>query len=467
MANNSITVRMYNQNNLGDCFLLKIQEQDYLKYILIDFGSYESGNEKRENEIAKDIHDTIGNEPLTIVLTHQHKDHLSGFINSKTIFDKINVDEVWLSFLDDPLDKDAEAMRSVTEKFWKVNKENKVKLKEKFPNQENNKIINAMLAAKEGIDGFGEELYAETQVGGSAISNLREWSKDNVKFLSPGEIVNLNETRVYVLGPPKKFEFLKKLNPSKSEAVHSMNAMLELNGLEISANLLNDALNSKRNNFPFSEQYSRKRNDTSITETSVSKQISNYDFPESAWRKIDFDWLNDVGRMSLHMDNLTNNSSLVLAFELPISKKVLLFVGDAQIGNWKSWFEVEFESSKVKAKELLARTVLYKSGHHSSHNATLLEALNLMNDKELVIMIPVNEAVSTNRHFSMLKPGMLEGYNRKSKGRVLRSDTVFQPSIDINTEHPFMDKDSEFATKITRKSDATEQNHLYLEYTVS
>jgi beta-lactamase superfamily II metal-dependent hydrolase len=463
MENNSITVRMYNQNNLGDCFLLKIQEQDYLKYILIDFGSYESGNEKRENEIAKDIHDTIGNEPLTIVLTHQHKDHLSGFINSKAIFDKINVDEVWLSFLDDPLDKDAEAMKSVTEKFWKVNKDNKAKLKEKFPNQEGHEVINAMIEAKEGIDQF----YAETQVGGSAISNLREWSKDNVKFLSPGEIVNLNETKVYVLGPPKKFEFLKKLNPNKSEAVHSMNAMMELNGLEISANLLNDALNSKRNNFPFSELYSKKRNDASIVETSAYKQINNYDSPESAWRKIDFDWLNDVGRMSLHMDNLTNNSSLVLAFELPVSKKVLLFVGDAQIGNWKSWFEVKFKKSKVKAKDLLARTVLYKSGHHSSHNATLLEALNLMNDKELVIMIPVNETVSTNRHFSMLKPGMLEGYNRKSKGRVLRSDTVFQPSIDINTEHPFVNENDAFAAKIIRKNDLTEQNHLYLEYTVS
>ena len=143
------------------------------------------------------------------------------------------------------------------------------------------------------------------------------------------------------------------------------------------------------------------------------------------------------------------------------------FVGDAQIGNWKSWDKVEFENSKVKSKELLSRTVLYKSGHHSSHNATLLEGLNLMNEKELVIMIPVNEKVSTNRRFSMLKNGMLAGYNRKSKGRVLRSDTVFQPSIDINTEHTFIDANSEFSKKITVIQDATNQNHLYLEYTVS
>lgn len=467
MAKNSITVRMYNQNNLGDCFLLKIEEEGYLKYILIDFGSYESGNEKRENEIAESISKTIGTNPLTIVLTHQHKDHLSGFINSKKIFDKIKVDEVWLSFLDDPLDDDATAMKSVTEKFWKVNKDNKTKLKEKFPIHEDFKVINAMLEAKEGIDGFGEKLYAETQVGGGAITNLREWSNDNIQFLSPGEIVKLNETKVYVLGPPKKFEDLKKLNPNKSEAVHSMNAMLELNSLEISANLLNDALNSRRVNFPFSGQYSTKKGEIPQDKNDVmsARQMKIYDDEKD--RKIDFDWLNDVGRMSLHMDNLTNNSSLVLAFELPVSKKVLLFVGDAQIGNWKSWFGVEFENSKVKTKDLLSRTVLYKAGHHSSHNATLLEGLNLMNEKELVIMIPVNEAVSTNRNFSMLKPGMLAGYNRKSKGRVLRSDTVFQPSIDINTEHTFIDANSDFSKKITKVNDSTDESHLYIEYTVS
>lgn len=33
------------------------------------------------------------------------------------------------------------------------------------------------------------------------------------------------------------------------------------------------------------------------------------------------------------LNNLTNNSSLVLAFELVKAKKVLLFVGDAQTGN--------------------------------------------------------------------------------------------------------------------------------------
>lgn len=51
----------------------------------IDFGSYESGNQAREKEIAESIRDTVQKNPLTVVLTHQHKDHLSGFISAKAI----------------------------------------------------------------------------------------------------------------------------------------------------------------------------------------------------------------------------------------------------------------------------------------------------------------------------------------------------------------------------------------------
>ena len=39
------------------------------------------------------------------------------------------------------------------------------------------------------------------------------------------------------------------------------------------------------------------------------------------------------------MNKATNNANLVLAFELSKGGKVLLFVGDAQAGNWWSWSE--------------------------------------------------------------------------------------------------------------------------------
>lgn len=73
------------------------------------------------------------------------------------------------------------------------------------------------------------------------------------------------------------------------------------------------------------------------------------------------------------MNNDTNNASLVLAFELGRGGKVLLFAADAQRGNWISWADAETPDGdrRVSTKDLLGRTVLYKVGHHCSHNATL------------------------------------------------------------------------------------------------
>src|ERR1044071_4881320 len=103
----SLTVRMYNQQNLGDCFLLKFKDGIKESFILIDFGSYVSGNEEREIEIAQDILKTVGKKPITIVLTHQHKDHLTGFISAADLLKKLNVEELWFSYLDDPTGKEA------------------------------------------------------------------------------------------------------------------------------------------------------------------------------------------------------------------------------------------------------------------------------------------------------------------------------------------------------------------------
>ncbi len=73
------------------------------------------------------------------------------------------------------------------------------------------------------------------------------------------------------------------------------------------------------------------------------------------------------------MNTGVNNTSLVLAFELPTSRKILLFIGDAQRGNWISWADLEWKDGNetITARDLLSRTVLYKVGHHGSHNATL------------------------------------------------------------------------------------------------
>ncbi|TIX03162.1 MAG: hypothetical protein E5V44_15695, partial [Mesorhizobium sp.] len=80
---------------------------------------------------------------------------------------------------------------------------------------------------------------------------------------------------------------------------------------------------------PLKEKTRRKK----ATKSGVRKL---YDAPAEKWRRIDSDWTGSIEALALKMDSDTNNTSLALAFELP-DGQVLLFPGDAQVGNWLSW----------------------------------------------------------------------------------------------------------------------------------
>ena len=53
---------------------------------------------------------------------------------------------------------------------------------------------------------------------------------------------------------------------------------------------------------------------------------------DQSWRRIDLDWLGMSADLAMQLDDRTNNTSLVLAFEFTDTKRVLLFTADAQVG---------------------------------------------------------------------------------------------------------------------------------------
>ncbi len=93
--------------------------------------------------------------------------------------------------------------------------------------------------------------------------------------------------------------------------------------------------------------------------------------PEVAWRRIDDDWLFASADLAMQFDSRTNNTSLVLAFEIENTGRVMLFAADAQIGNWMSWQDIVWNDADniVTGPDLLARTVYLKVGHHGSERA--------------------------------------------------------------------------------------------------
>ena len=113
-------VRMYRLGELGDCFLLCFEQGGAKSHMLIDCGSFRNSaaSKARLTEVVEDIRARLDGARLDVVAgTHQHNDHLSGFVHCEAAFREIGVDQVWLSWLDDDRDPVARSVGSESKKL--------------------------------------------------------------------------------------------------------------------------------------------------------------------------------------------------------------------------------------------------------------------------------------------------------------------------------------------------------------
>ena len=166
-----------------------------------------------------------------------------------------------------------------------------------------------------------------------------------------------------------------------------------------------------------------------------------------------------------------NNTSLVLAIELTNTtpRKVLLFPGDAELGNWLSWYTREWEGAgangeTVKVEDLLRRTVFYKVGHHGSHNATLKgKGLERMNKPELIAFIPVDSKwADESEGWTHPAVNVLKALKKETDNRVFRTDKIPPKKPDKWST----DKWNKFVEDYKLNWD-TSNNNLWIECTIS
>ena len=112
-----VKVRMYRQG-LGDCFLLAFPGQKGKPFfMLIDCGvivGQVPGKRPGIQEVAQHIKDSTGGRLDLLVATHQHWDHLSGFVDAKEVFQKMKVGQVWLAWTENPADAFCRSIRSAS-----------------------------------------------------------------------------------------------------------------------------------------------------------------------------------------------------------------------------------------------------------------------------------------------------------------------------------------------------------------
>ena len=293
-----------------------------------------------------------------------------------------------------------------------------------------------------------------------------------VVYLEPGQAVTTPGPaglKAYVLGPPRSEQRLFKARPSAGDRKETY---LDGDGLTLAEHLekgLASRLRAVGDNdgepplrddevpFPMRYHVSAEAVRAAAPDDPRLGYLRRAYYECEDWRRIDADWLGAAGALALKLDANTNNTSLVLAFETP-AKRVLLFAADAQVGNWLSWYDQDYgaEEPKVRVEELLARTVLYKVGHHGSHNATLKElGLDRMSNPNLVALIPVVEQDAAKRSWRMPYGSILTKLLDASNGRVLRGDAAAgqNPAGEIVCE------DQAFLDRVT-----TAEDDLFVEY---
>ena len=514
-----VRVRMYRQG-LGDCFLVTISRTRGSPFhLMIDCGvilGTEDASEKMQ-KVVKNIIAVTGGKVDVLAVTHEHWDHLSGFVDAGHLFApksehgerksprparQLEVGQVWMAWTEDPADASAAALRRErnerVERLTGFVERMRMRFKgslQSEPTEEQERTVrmqgiqlrrdreaytsmeripakacahNFGLAAQ--VMGVGEILsYFGVGLDGTkpkrstrdALEFAKRLSNEPLRYCRPSAgpwtQKDLPGVRIFVLGPPQDERRLRKTGSAtelyKLDGVGAPVSFF-VGGPSVSlgeprtqeqADEQKKAQDQKDWQQPFDAVFRRglKALEKTSTETGDGAPDTVSDFfrrhyfgaavdsiePEQDWRRIEDDWLGAAAEFALQLDNATNNTSLVLAIELTELDKVLLFVADAQVGNWLSWHELSWtirdeagRRERVTGLDLLTKTIFYKVGHHGSHNATLrAKGLELMRSNEFVAFIPVNEAMAKKKGWGQMPlPGLVAALEKR--GRVVRAD---------------------------------------------
>lgn len=482
----SVAVRMY-RIGLGDCFFLTFQDGERRSHVLIDCGTLGVSDPDRSVGTAAVGEHLLQQLPQgcidLVIATHEHADHLSGFRDDDSPFRRMTFANVWMSWCEKPGDPLAERLKARKAAAVRA-------LQAARPALAANGHTGRLQALDNVLEFAGLEARDGKSWTAAALDFLRQQVDGKVNYLEPGmppiELPNAPDVRVFVLGPPRDEKLITRLDQKGATYGIAFDAG-DADGAKL-LRLDGDA-DSKQRDFeetlPFDSDHplrvpaelimgERPVDDRQRVRSSGIDQLARLyagrgralHEPDPTWRQVENDWLDSPEALALKLDNATNNSSLALAIELPDSR-VLLFPGDAQVGNWQSWANLAWpgagrDGSDVSGLDLLRRTVLYKVGHHGSHNATLREhGLEEMVHPDLVAMLPVDERFAHEKKDWLRMPlqELLDALRSRTKGRIIRADQSHEELAAQVQDHPS-------AWQAFLEATQTNDDRLYIEHVI-
>lgn len=412
-----IRIRMY-RVGFGDFFLLTVPTKAGPQHILIDCGVH-AGNIGSMEDCVADLIEVTGRKLALVIVTHYHADHLSGFATQYDEFAQFDVGAVWITNRLDPEDPQSMKFRAQLSALAS-HLQLQLKLRLQLNLDEDEAVVakQALAKAENALGVFGVAGGSNDKAMDLVTNGFR--NQPTVYYYQAGDEPELppvlkGALSAVILGPSPK-DSAGEFAASDNKTEQYLSA--------VSANGLPDTSRFE----PFDRLW----------------PASSKDYPRAAFRP----WRTPVEmEKTLHavqpdalaaaadlIDGTLNNQSLVVLFTC--SGKKLLFVGDAQWGNWAYWLY----GKKVKGKDpgitedarkILGSIDFYKVGHHGSTNATPIPAVGAMPKTCAAMCSTETGYPSRKRTYGSIakktevpRIALMEALERQTGSKLVRSDWI-------------------------------------------
>ena len=320
----------------GDCILLRLPDGSQVRHVLIDFGRAPNDPTSLERfpDIARDIEKQCNGKLDLLVVTHEHLDHLEGFYREREIFNRMQIERVWMGLPSHP---------DYYKDFPKATLQKKV---------------------REGLAAFAREVRRNGMALHPAFRSLLEnnlANKDRIDYLrklGKRPVAYLARGKTQAASPFENIS-IRVLAPEPDVSVYYTADAREraLTAALAAAGGGRGEQRRRGGNEGFDWEF------PAVVRVGATERggISASDF-ERLRRAIREDGVT----AARFIDKAQNNTSLCLLIEA--GGKRLLLPGDAELESW--------DMMEKKCRSELKPVDFLKVAHHGSHNGTPLELLD-------------------------------------------------------------------------------------------
>lgn len=389
-----LRVRMY-RVGFGDFFLVTVPSSSGPKHVLIDCGVHSKDTHSIGAAVAHMAQET-NKELSLIIVTHRHADHVTGFSKCKDIFKDFKVGRIWMSFYEDPGDKNAVALQANI--VAKASQLQQALAARNDPESE--QYLNMVSNITEGMGVSGG-----TQNPG-AFEMLRGFpGKPPIDYYKAADVPSLPPELVeaglsaQILGPPDDRVMLSKTDKASEEFIASQAAAQTDTTTTGPLTPFDKAFVIQP------DEYESDAFDL-IPRTEIEARVADVQ-PDLAAAKAGI------------ANNMINNQSLITL--LTFKGKTLLFAGDAQWGNWANFLFGNLNSTTLRNESaaILGKLDFYKVGHHGSTNATPKDALAAMREGCVAMC-----STAIGAYNEVPRDALITAIDEKTNQQLARSDQV-------------------------------------------